>query len=92
MSHKLLEKIAKEKAKKAGCFIATAVYGSNDAPEVLVLRDFRDKFLIYSSVGLFLIKIYYKISPALASKLTNARLKTLVKKYVLDPIVEYISK
>lgn len=84
------KELEKEKAKKGGCFIATAVYGSCHAPEVVILRDFRDKFLVSSLIGLFLIEIYYRVSPALASKLTNSKLKGLIKKYVLDPIVKYI--
>lgn len=86
------KELEKEKAKKGGCFIATAVYGSYDAPEVLILRDFRDKYLVCSPIGLFIIKIYYKISPALVSKLTNPRLKSLIRKYALDPLVKCIDR
>lgn len=52
---------------KDGCFIATAVYGDYEHPKVLVLREFRDRKLKNSFIGLAFIKTYYKISPPLAA-------------------------
>jgi hypothetical protein len=49
--------------KKGGCFVATAVYGSYDCPEVLVLRRYRDQVLVRSIVGRCFIRTYYAISP-----------------------------
>jgi len=54
------------KDSNEGCFIATAVYGNYDAPEVLELRDFRDSLLKKFLVGRALIKMYYQVSPSLA--------------------------
>ncbi|MBR2044104.1 MAG: hypothetical protein IJ946_07175 [Clostridia bacterium] len=48
-----------------GCYIATAVYGSYDCPEVWVLRRFRDYTLAETKYGRTFIKIYYAISPIL---------------------------
>lgn len=48
-----------------GCYIATAVYGSYDCPEVWVLRRFRDDMLAETWSGKIFIKIYYKFSPTL---------------------------
>lgn len=42
--------------QKEGCYIATCVYGSYDAPEVLVLRDFRDNELSKNIFGRLFIK------------------------------------
>lgn len=48
-----------------GCYVATAVYGSYDCPEVWVLRRFRDYSLAQTWYGRIFIKIYYAISPLL---------------------------
>lgn len=57
-----------EKARrmaKSGCYIATAVYGSYDCPEVWTLRRFRDNRLAQNFFGILFIKLYYFISPTL---------------------------
>ena len=48
---------------KSGCYIATAVYGSYDCPEVWTLRRFRDYKLANNFIGRVFIKIYYFLSP-----------------------------
>ena len=51
--------------KKSGCYVATAVYGSYDCPQVWTLRRFRDYTLAETWYGRAFIKTYYAISPAL---------------------------
>lgn len=48
-----------------GCYVATAVYGSYDCPEVWVLRRYRDFTLARSWYGRAFIRAYYAISPKL---------------------------
>lgn len=48
-----------------GCYVATAVYGSYDCPEVWTLRRFRDYTLAESVLGRLFIRIYYAVSPTL---------------------------
>ncbi len=48
-----------------GCYVATAVYGSYDCPEVWTLRRFRDNTLAETWYGRAFIKTYYAISPTL---------------------------
>jgi hypothetical protein len=50
---------------EGGCYIATAVYGSYDCPEVWTLRRFRDFTLAESWYGRAFIKTYYATSPTL---------------------------
>ena len=46
-----------------GCYIATAVYGSYDCPQVWTLRRYRDDILAKRGYGRLWIHIYYAISP-----------------------------
>ena len=48
-----------------GCYVATAVYGSYDCPEVWTLRRYRDYDLAETWYGRAFIKTYYTISPTL---------------------------
>lgn len=50
--------------KRGGCYVATAVYGSYDCPEVWVLRRFRDETLMETRIGRQFVRTYYAISPA----------------------------
>ena len=49
--------------KTGGCYVATAVYGSYDCPEVWTLRRFRDKVLAKTWYGRLFIHLYYAVSP-----------------------------
>lgn len=48
-----------------GCYVATAVYGSYDCPQVWTLRRYRDDTLAETWYGRAFIKTYYAISPTL---------------------------
>ena len=48
-----------------GCYVATAVYGSYDCPQVWTLRRYRDYTLAETLRGRAFIKTYYAISPTL---------------------------
>lgn len=45
------------------CYIATAVYGSYDCPEVWTLRRYRDGALSKNAFGRAFIRCYYAVSP-----------------------------
>ncbi|MHC6202615.1 CFI-box-CTERM domain-containing protein [Breznakiellaceae bacterium SP9] len=49
--------------KTSGCYIATAVYGSYDCPEVWILRRYRDLTLSKNLFGRAFICLYYAFSP-----------------------------
>jgi len=55
-----------------GCFIATAVYGNYNAPEVMELREFRDYYLLKTKLGKELVSMYYRYSPFFANKIRTA--------------------
>ena len=48
-----------------GCYVATAVYGSYDCPQVWTLRRYRDYTLSQTWYGRAFIRTYYAISPTL---------------------------
>lgn len=70
--------------QKEGCYIATAVYGSYDAPEVMALRRFRDETLKKSVLGRLFIRVYYKFSPPIAERLKNAKRTNSFVRSILD--------
>ena len=51
--------------QSSGCYVATAVYGSYDCPEVWTLRRYRDYELAETWYGRAFIRTYYAISPTL---------------------------
>ena len=58
-----VEEIAE--VQNSGCYVATAVYGSYDCPQVWTLRRYRDYILAETWYGRAFVKIYYAISPTL---------------------------
>lgn len=76
---------------KSGCYIATACYGNEFAPEVLHLKLFRDNILAKNYFGRFLIKTYYLVSPPIAEKLKNKeKLNAFIRNQILNKIVKRI--
>jgi len=76
---------------KSGCYIATACYGNEFAPEVLHLKLFRDNVLAKNRLGRLFIKTYYFLSPPIAEKLKNKeRLNTFIRNQILNKIVKRI--
>ena len=71
----------------AKCFIATAAYGSGLAPEVLTLREFRDRYLLTNGPGQAFVEWYYRVSPPAAAFIAeHESLKTAVR-WGLTPVV-----
>ena len=52
-------------SSSGGCYVATAVYGSYDCPQVWTLRRYRDDTLAKTWYGRAFIHTYYAISPTL---------------------------
>lgn len=71
-----------------GCYVATAVYGSYDCPEVWTLRRFRDNTLAETWYGMSFIKMYYAISPTLVKWFGNTDWFKKMWKEPLDNMVK----
>ena len=73
--------------ESGGCFIATAAYGSYLNPHVKVLRDFRDAFLMPSSIGRTCVRLYYQHSPGVARTIEKYSLLRSVTRQTLLPMI-----
>jgi hypothetical protein len=70
-----------------GCFIATAAYGSYQAPYVQILRNFRDRFLLPNAVGRWLVGQYYTYSPPAAAWIAQRDGWRALVRMVLLPLI-----
>lgn len=76
--------------KSEGCYIATMAYGDYDHPQVVILRDFRDKVLLSTSLGMVFVRLYYWLSPKLVRILKDhKKTNTLIRKS-LDNLIKVI--
>jgi hypothetical protein len=74
------------------CFIATAVYGTDTAKEIDILREFRDAVLLPNSLGARFVSLYYKTSPPIASFVSQHEvLRTAVRVGFVDLIVAVLN-
>jgi hypothetical protein len=70
-----------------GCFIATAAYGSSMAPNVRILREFRDRFLVKNRMGKSFVNLYYKYSPPMANFIIKHDNLRMIVRMTLFPLV-----
>ncbi|MGL5437004.1 MAG: leucine-rich repeat domain-containing protein [Lachnospiraceae bacterium] len=87
-----VEQLHDSPPSQSGCYIATAVYGSYDSPEVLVLRRFRDETLAKIAIGRLFISIYYYLSPPLAEKMKKAPKLNALLRHLLNKFIARISE
>jgi len=81
----------KEK-KKSGCYIATAVYNDSNAPQVILLHQYRDQVLLNTVTGRMFVKFYYRVSPSIAIWLNNKnRINAIIRNW-LDIYIRKIRK
>lgn len=79
-------------SQKGGCYVATAVYGSYDCPEVWTLRRYRDYTLAETALGRLFIALYYAVSPTLVSWFGKTQWFRNMWKPKLDKMVERLNR
>lgn len=70
------------------CFIATAAYGTEMAPQIEWLRKFRNKYLLNNKLGLLFVRTYYKYSPPIADFIAKHEWIRMATRWALTPVVE----
>lgn len=71
------------------CFIATAAYGSPFEGHVILLREFRDRFLLTNSPGTWFVSAYYKLSPPAAKFIARHPYLRAVTRITLLPFIGF---
>ena len=78
-------------SSKSGCYVATAVYGSYDCPEVWTLRRYRDEVLLKKWYGRLFVKIYYAISPSFVKLFGDKAWFNNLFRFKLDNMVKKLN-
>ncbi|MFQ5989452.1 MAG: FG-GAP-like repeat-containing protein, partial [Candidatus Methylomirabilales bacterium] len=74
-----------------GCFIATAAFGSPLAPQVQLLRAFRDLYLLPHPAGEAFVALYYRLSPPLAEQIAESEILRAIVRVGLVPVIGWVT-
>ncbi len=85
-----IRQFIRKASKSSKCFIATSAFESPVAPEVIILRKFRDKVLKQSWLGKNLIWIYYRLSPTIANGLDRWRILKTPVRFLLRKVSDFL--
>ena len=77
---------------RTGCFIATAAFGNPLANELNTLRSFRDEVMLTNRIGRLLVSFYYKISPPIASFISNKTKIRWIVRHCISPLINFLKK
>jgi hypothetical protein len=80
--------LARKFAQLSGCFIATAAYGTAQAPAVVALRRVRDRARATSALGAAAAALYQRASPPLAEAVRASELARALVRGALAPLVQ----
>ena len=71
------------------CFVTTAAYGDADHPVVLVLRQFRDRFLLPTEPGKAIVRYYYEVGPSLAAAIEDKQIACFLVRLLVTPLAGF---
>lgn len=92
ISRKDISKPVSNSTSSGGCYVATSIYGSYDSEPVLILRRFRDEYLLPYIVGRLFVRIYYTTSPVLVKLTVRFSQIRAPLKFMLDRLVNFLRK
>ena len=72
-----------------GCFIATASFGTPLAPQVRLLSEFRDEYLLTNEPGRWFVRMYYTYSPPIADYIRDRETLKAVIRAGLLPLITF---
>jgi tetratricopeptide (TPR) repeat protein len=79
-----------EKKQADACFVVTATMGDFEHPDVVLLRKFRDEWILSQPWGHFFVTSYYRIGPRLAAVIRSSeKLKKLSYHVIVVPAVKF---
>ena len=85
-----VEKIAAPSSE--WCFIATACSGSYDHPDVISLRQLRDRYLLKRKWGRCFVKLYYQFSPPVAAYISSrSTIRIFIRIMLIKPLAALAS-
>lgn len=90
-SHEIPAEAPKPIKSSSGCYVATAVYGSYDCPQVWTLRRYRDYTLAETWHGRAFVRTYYAISPTLVKWFGKTNWSKKMWKGKLDRMVKNLN-
>lgn len=72
-----------------GCFIATAAFGTGLEKHVMILKEFRDRFLLTNTAGRKFTEFYYRYSPPVADNIAGNEPLRLAVRIALLPMIAF---
>ncbi len=81
------------KSRRGPCFVASAAFADQpNAPELILLRRYRDQVLRPSAAGKNLIWMYYKVSPPVARWISRSPAKTIMARWLVTKVASLLKK
>jgi len=76
-----------QQGKTDECFIATAAFGSKFDWPVMLLRHFRDQYMLTNPLGTAFVKFYYQNSPPIAAMIASSQPLKILVRLLLAPVI-----
>ncbi|MFP8487636.1 CFI-box-CTERM domain-containing protein [Gracilimonas sp. Q87] len=92
MAYEYIRPSLNKLGKNKFCYVATDIYQDQDHPKVVLLRKFRDEYLITNKVGRYFVAKYYENSPKLISNKFYILAMRKPTKYILDVLTLILRK